>query len=160
MLKTLKQHFSAAMQETVRRRPELREELSNFMVGGLAAPLESESFLEAIPPILKALTSIVYFMLSIFLGALGILWHDMSLRETKSGRPRIRCQFVFRLLLRDDEQEGAIGDFIERHGSKVARLGKRRAQFWAYGEVIRAVWPAAKRAAVRITGAIIKSRIG
>jgi len=51
------------------------------------------------------------------------------------------CELILSLLLTKTEQEPAIGDFLERYHQKCRRIGRRRADVWAYSDVIRTVWP-------------------
>ena len=55
------------------------------------------------------------------------------------------CELLLSLLLSKSEQDPAIGDFLERYDQKRKRLGRRRADLWAYSDVLRTVWPVLKR---------------
>jgi hypothetical protein len=55
------------------------------------------------------------------------------------------CELLLSLLLSRTEQDPAIGDFLERYEQKRKRLGRRRADLWAYSEVLRTVWPVLRR---------------
>lgn len=48
------------------------------------------------------------------------------------------CLFV---LFQAQENEAAIGDFIERYGRKYQELGRRRADSWLYLEIFRSFLP-------------------
>ena len=71
-----------------------------------------------------------------------------SLFNRTFGGPRAtprNCELLLSLLLSKSEQEPAIGDFLERYEQKRQRLGRRRADLWAYSDVLRTVWPVLRR---------------
>lgn len=82
-----------------------------------------------------------------------VSWEELA-RECSlpPSRPPINTEFILHLLLRGDEQDAVIGDLLERHGRKCARLGKRRADFWFCCEVFWTSLPLLKRALFKLGG--------
>lgn len=62
--------------------------------------------------------------------------------------PPFKVEFLC-LLLRDDETDAVIGDLIERYSKLHRRLGKQRADLYAYTEVLRSIYPFIKRTLVK-----------
>jgi hypothetical protein len=72
----------------------------------------------------------------------------LLLRVTPFGGPNAaarNCELMLSLLLSKAEQDPAIGDFLERYAQKRKRLGRRRADLWAYSDVLRTIWPVVRR---------------
>jgi hypothetical protein len=68
--------------------------------------------------------------------------------------PPKNAELFLYLLLERKDRVWAIGDFVELYSLVLNRLGPSRAKLWAYGEVIRAVWPLARRVIGRGTGLV------
>lgn len=68
--------------------------------------------------------------------------------------PPKNAELFLYLLLERKDRAWAIGDFVELYSLVLSRLGPSRAKLWAYGEVMRAVWPLARRVIGRATGLI------
>lgn len=69
--------------------------------------------------------------------------------------PQRNCEFLLSLLLSKSEQEPAIGDFLERYEAKRKRLGKRRADIWAYSDVLRTIWPVVRRRITKLLKIVV-----
>lgn len=100
-------------------------------------------------------------------GFLAKLWpepgnHDLerdekveaAKRPPQSTRASANGEFLLSILLNKDEQEAAIGDFLERYAHKLQRLGKLRADLWAYSDVARTVWPVLQRKLAKTVGIV------
>jgi hypothetical protein len=86
-----------------------------------------------------------------------ITWTDTkhgisAIPTVPSALPPVNAEFLLHALLSKEEQEAAIGDFLEHYARRLARLGERRARIWAYAEALRTVWPVVKRAMAKISG--------
>jgi len=68
--------------------------------------------------------------------------------------PPKNAELFLYLLLERKDRVWAIGDFVELYSLVLNRLGPSRAKLWAYGEVVRAVWPLARRVIGRATSLI------
>jgi len=68
--------------------------------------------------------------------------------------PPKNAELFLYLLLEREDRVWAIGDFVELYSLVLNRLGRSRAKLWAYVEVVRAVWPLARRVIGRATGLI------
>ena len=98
----------------------------------------------------------------------AVYWQDLIIFWEKvrryKGRPQnqramktraaVNGEFLLSLLLSNHEQEAAIGDFLERYAQKLRRLGKRRADLWAYSDVARTVWPVLRRKLAKMIGIV------
>ena len=73
--------------------------------------------------------------------------------EVEIVRPPLDAEFLLHLIFRKSE-EAEIGDFIERYSTKRKRFGKRRADIWAYREVLRNILPALKKGIAALTGIV------
>ena len=71
--------------------------------------------------------------------------------ETANEPPK-NAELLLSLLLRQDEQDSAIGCFSELFAKKVQRLGRKRAVIWAWCDVLRTLCPVIKRNFLRISG--------
>ncbi len=70
--------------------------------------------------------------------------------------PRLpkKAELLLSRLLRNGEQDALIGDLIECYGVKCQLLGKRKADLYAYTEVLRSLYPLIKRILVK-TGVVV-----
>jgi hypothetical protein len=87
----------------------------------------------------KALHSI----LGIF--SIAMVFSALSASRKETANPPKNVELLLSLCLRCDERNAALGDFIERYRRSHQRLGKRRADIYAYGEVCRSLYPLIKR---------------
>ena len=67
-------------------------------------------------------------------------------------RPPLNAEFLLGVLLKREDQEIAIGCFIEVYGKKLERLGKRRADLWAWCDVVKTAWAVLKHGLLKMTG--------
>ena len=87
----------------------------------------------------KAVRSIV----GIF--SLAMVFNAISKSRRETANPPKNAELLLSLCLRCDERDAALGDFIERYRRSHERLGKKRADIYAYGEVCRSLYPLVKR---------------
>ena len=74
--------------------------------------------------------------------------------QPQSTRASANGELLLSILLNKDEQEAAIGDFLELYAQKLERLGKLRADIWAYSDIARTVWPVLRRKLAEAMGIV------
>jgi len=88
----------------------------------------------------KALHSILGLL---FVGVVLSILSENRGKETAN--PPKNVELLLLLIVRRDERDAVIGDLIERYRRSHQRLGRRRADLYAYGEVCRSLYPFMKR---------------
>jgi hypothetical protein len=75
----------------------------------------------------------------------GVICSALSNNRDETVNPPKNAELLLLLFVRRDEQDAVIGDLIERYRRLHQRLGKGRADLYAYGEVARSLYPFIKR---------------
>jgi hypothetical protein len=75
----------------------------------------------------------------------GVIFSVLSKNRDETINPPKNAELLLLLIVRRDEQDAVIGDLIERYRRLHQRLGRRRADLYAYGEVCRSLYPFIKR---------------
>lgn len=75
----------------------------------------------------------------------------MSVPEDIEGcQPSAKATSILTRFLRSDDREAVLGDLAEQYSLKVEQLGRQRADHWFYIEVVRSIWPLAKRSIAKM----------
>jgi hypothetical protein len=69
--------------------------------------------------------------------------------------PPVNAQFLLDLFLSDDVCEAFLGDLQERYGKKLKRLGKTRADWWYWKQVVTSLWPLARSAGRKVSWGMV-----
>lgn len=75
----------------------------------------------------------------------GVVLSILSENREATANPPKNVELLLLLIVRRDERDAVIGDLIERYRRSHQRLGRRRADLYAYGEVCRSLYPFIKR---------------
>lgn len=106
----------------------------------------------------KALHSILGLLL------VGVVLSVLSENRDETVNPPKNAELLLLLIVRSDERDAVIGDLIERYRRSHERLGRRRADLYAYGEVCRSLFPFIRRLVgtglIVLLGQWIKKLIG
>lgn len=76
--------------------------------------------------------------------------------STQSPKPPVNAQLALDLFLPAEVCENFLGDLEERYHTKLARLGKARADIWYRKQVLTSLWPIACGAWRRISQSTVK----
>lgn len=92
----------------------------------------------------SALCLVLTFVITHFIDIRLVRQWDSAWQEFQANGipiPPVGAEFLLWLLLPREGREAAIGDNNEQFEILAAKFGPRRARFWYWSEVARAVWP-------------------
>jgi hypothetical protein len=87
----------------------------------------------------KALHSILGLLLA------GVILSVLRENRDETVNPPKNAELLLLLIVRSDERDAVVGDLIERYRRSHERLGRKRADLYAYGEVCRSLVPFIRR---------------